>query len=111
MTRIPDNPNKNERKMGLEKVLVGKWDEYRNLRQTVEFEGCHIADGEASLYVTSDGRYLIHECQYSVWKGHNYILREIRKEELLSGGGKYELLGKAAGLWHSLSLDEVLTET
>ncbi len=112
--QVPENPSKNKQEMSLQEVNIGEMCGDSDQRQTVRFEGLLLTGGgrRRVLFITSDNRYVIHECRKCSF-GHNrwvYKLFEVKKEQLMSGG-YYGLLGKEAGLWPILSLEDALKRT
>jgi len=97
-------------------------------RRDVEFVGEELArrteydikdDGSVSdsrgttetLYRTADGRYVVHVKDWSYWQGETttYRLVEVDAKDL-DVGGRFEELGREAGIARPLTLDEALTE-
>ena len=62
-----------------------------------------------TLYKTEDGRYVVHVEDWSRWQGEpdTYHLHVATPEDL-GPGGRYEALGREAGLGRPLTLDEAL---
>ena len=63
-----------------------------------------------TLYRTDDGRLVVHIKDWSRWQGEptTYSLLEVTEEDL-GVGGRFEALGREAGLGRPLTLDEALT--
>ena len=63
-----------------------------------------------TLYRTADGRLVVHVREWSHWQGEPdvYTLREVTAEDL-SVNGRFEALGREAGMGHALTLDEALS--
>ncbi len=61
------------------------------------------------LYRTEDGRYVVYIKEWSMWQGEPSIYSLVlATEEDLGVGGRFEELGRKAGLGRPLTLDEVL---
>ena len=62
-----------------------------------------------TLYITQDGRLIVHVNDWSRWRGERSIerLHEVTEADLQTGGD-YELLGAQCGFRKPLSLDEAL---
>ena len=61
------------------------------------------------LYRAEDGRYVVHETEWSRWRGEPTTERLIEvSEEDLKPGGAFDLLGAEAGFGRPLTLDEAL---
>lgn len=94
-------------------------------RRTVRFTGERLAQyvqyglylGKATdtcgttqtLYRADDGRLIVHVEDWSKWKGEptKYSLFAVTEADL-KPGGRFELLGREAGFWSTLTLDDVL---
>lgn len=65
-----------------------------------------------TLYRTTDGRLIVHTKYWSQWQGEKSIYDlKIVADADLDAGGKYELLGREAGLARPLTLDEALANS
>jgi len=64
-----------------------------------------------TLYRTEDGRLVVYVEDWSRWRGEpdTYSLVEIEQEDL-SVNGRFEALGREAGMGRPLTLDEALAE-
>lgn len=114
------------------KVQVGSYTVGNGIEQDntrpVEFEGERLAQrteygtgrgGGVSdtrgltetLYRAADGRYLVHVYDWTKWQGepNTYTLHGAAPEDL-EPGGRWEMLGREAGLGRPLTLDEALSD-
>jgi hypothetical protein len=64
-----------------------------------------------TLYKAEDGRFIVYVEDWSRWQGepNHYSLREASAEDL-GPGGRYEDLGREAGMGRPLTLDEALED-
>jgi hypothetical protein len=62
-----------------------------------------------TLYKTDDGRLVVHVENWSRWQGepNHYSLVEVAEDDL-TVGGRFEALGRKAGMGRSLTLAEAL---
>ena len=58
-----------------------------------------------TLYKTDDGRFVVH-----VEDRVSFVLQEVTEMDLVGLNGRFEDLGREAGLWRPLTLDEALHE-
>ena len=63
-----------------------------------------------TLYRAADGRLIVHVEDWSRWQGepNEYRLFAVTEDDLRPGA-PFDMLGREAGFWESLSLDEALT--
>jgi len=109
-------------------VVTGNSGLTRDTRRPVEIEGERVATYEEcgwddrggvtdtrgviqTLYRTSDGRWVIHVEDWSRWVGEPTVstLHEVTLDDL-GPNGRFEMLGREAGLSRPLTLDEALRE-
>lgn len=104
-------------------VQIGSLTHFNNgtvdRRRPVQFEGEQLArrsiphDNRGNrgrvetLYRTADGRFIAHVRRWSQWQGESddYTIREVSETDL-DVNGKFEHLGREAGLTRPLTLDE-----
>ena len=88
-------------------------------RRPVTFVGewlCSRTEGDTrglteDLYKTEAGEYIVHQQNWSRWQGESDSARLVRVLAAdLDVGGRFEFLGRAAGLARDLSLSEALDE-
>ena len=83
--------------------------EGEELASVTDFIGGDTRGVTETLYKTEDGRLVVHVKDWSRWQGEptTYHLQEVSEEDL-GPGGRFEKLGRAAGMGRPLTLEEAL---
>jgi len=107
-------------------IVCGSGGQTNDTRRPVTFEGEKLAELTTyglgaggitdtrgvteTLYRASDGRLIVHVDDWSRWQGEPSVetLHQVTEDDL-NVGGKFEELGREAGLGRDLTLDEALS--